>query len=67
MSHDIHFVVKDGDGAKVQCACGDWSHAVSWTMVPSAVTCPKCLQRIAEAPEGVATTSVSLDLGVRPR
>lgn len=49
----VHFGVQE-DGI-VRPLCNDWGKSKSWTILPLAVTCPRCLERMrggAQPPDG---------------
>ena len=43
-----HYVV-DVEG-KVRPLCGEWGASKDWTKVRSAVTCPRCIERLEKEP-----------------
>jgi hypothetical protein len=47
----VHFAIVNRDRT-VTPLCGEWHHGANWTTVPSAVTCPECLERLRERAGG---------------
>jgi hypothetical protein len=41
----MHYVVIESQ--EVRPLCGDWAGSTNWTLVPGAVTCPRCRELLA--------------------